>query len=47
MTKKQVEDLVKTIGEKQVFAPLQNAEGKSMADVDSRWQMDLADLKDQ
>ena len=48
VTKKQVEELVKTRGEKQVFGSLQKAEGKSLAeDVDARWQMDLADLKNQ
>ena len=48
VTKKQVEELVKTRGEKQVFGSLQKAEGKSLAkDVDVRWQMDLADLKNQ
>ena len=48
VTKKQVEELVKTRGEKQIFAPLQRAEGKSLAEgVDVRWQMDLADLKNQ
>ena len=37
---------MKTRGEKQIFGPLPKAEGKSLAeDVDTRWQMDLADLK--
>ena len=48
MTKKQLEELVKSRGEKQIFGPLPKAEGKSLAeDTDTRWQMDLADLKNQ
>ena len=48
MTKKQLETLVKSRGEKQIFGPLPRAQGKSLAeDIDTRWQMDLADLKNQ
>ena len=46
VTKRQVKELVRSRGEKQIFGPLQRAEGKSLAeDIDTRWQMDLADLK--
>ena len=48
MKKKQLETLVKSRGEKQIFGPLPRAQGKSLAeDIDTRWQMDLADLKNQ
>ena len=46
MTKQQLEALVKSRGEKQIFGPLPRAQGKLLAeDIDTRWQMDLADLK--
>ena len=46
VTKRDVEDLVSTRGEKQIFRPVVKATGKSVSeDVDSRYQMDLADLR--
>ena len=48
VTRKQVQELVATRGEKQIFQPLQPAKGKSVAlDVDTTFQMDLADLRNQ
>ena len=48
VTKEQVDTLVTSRGEKQIFAPLQRAEGKSLVeDIHFRWHMDLADLKNQ
>ena len=48
VTKKQVEELLASRGEKQVFGPQPRALGKSLAeDVGTRWQMDLGDMKNQ
>ena len=46
VTKKQVTELVRRRGEKQVFQPVQPARGKTVAaGADTTFQMDLADLK--
>ena len=46
VTKKQVEEFVKSQGERQVFQRLQRSQGKTIAgDTGDRWQMDLIDLK--
>ena len=48
VTKEQVKQIVATRGEKQIFQPVQPSKGKSVAeDVDTRYQMDLADLRNQ
>ena len=48
LTKEQVKVLIASRGEKQIFGPQPRALGKSLAeDVGTRWQMDLADLKNQ
>ena len=46
VTKKQVEEFVKSQSERQVFQRLQRSQGKTIAgDTSDRWQMDLIDLK--
>ena len=48
VTKKQVAELIASRGEKQIFGPQPRALGKSLAeDIDTRWQMDLGDMKNQ
>ena len=45
VTKKQVRDFSRRIGERQIYRPVQRAEGKTASeDIDSRFQMDLIDL---
>ena len=48
VTKAEVEKIVKQQGERQIFGPLQAAEGKTVSrGPDDSWQMDLADLRNQ
>ena len=45
VTKKQVRDFASRLGERQLYRPVQRAEGKTASeDIDSRFQMDLIDL---
>ena len=44
VTRKQVQDLVKSKSEKQVLGAPQRAAGKTVSENDNRWQMDLIDV---
>ena len=45
VTKAEVRRIVASDGAKQVFAPVQRSQGRSVAEsINARWQMDLIDL---
>ena len=45
VTKKQVRDFSRRLGERQIYRPIQKSEGKTASEsIDSRFQMDLIDL---
>jgi transposase InsO family protein len=44
VSRKQVQEFVRTKGEKQVLGPPQRAAGKTVSEANNRWQMDLVDV---